>query len=215
MLTKQVHLDQYQRGLYKSLVTRGTDASEASALCGFELGNHFVPGCLSGDEQARIHSCEPGVHCSAVPSETTVYIVPIVHRTQDGSKVPEVGVGGGAGDLYQIHELELPDESTLEQLDKLCLEQIRDPQSLSQTRKALSDAFNSKTKALSLGSYGLKDDNEISLENLIRVLSSGHSRQELWLDVIQHSSEPSDKPGSPLPRIIVRELPSEAIMYLT
>ncbi|PLB46692.1 DNA repair protein [Aspergillus steynii IBT 23096] len=201
-LNSKVHLDRYQLGLYKSLVSRGTDADEAPALCGFELGNQFVPGCLSDDEKSRIHSCEPSVHCSAVPSGKTVYIVPIVNRAKDGSKVPEVGVGGGAGDLYQIHELELPDESTLEQLDRLCLEQIHDPRSLSQTRKIISDAFKSKTKALSLDSYGITDDHEISLENLIRILSRGNSREDLWQSVIQHSSEVHDKPGAPLPRII-------------
>lgn len=209
-------MDRYQLGLYKSLVSQGTDADDAPALCGFELGNRFVPGCLSDDEHSRIHSCEPSVRCSAVPSEKTVYIVPIVNRAKDGSKVPESGVGGGAGDLYQIHELELPDERTLEQLDKLCLEQIHDPRSLSQTRKALSDAFNSKNKALSLDSYGIKNNHEISLENLIRVLSEGNSMEDLRQRVIQHSSEQTDKPGAPLPNIIVRNLPlQESLIYLT
>ncbi|KAI9040421.1 putative DNA repair protein [Aspergillus affinis] len=193
-LNSKIHLDRYQLGLYKSLVSQRTDATEAPALCGYELGNRSVSGCLSEDEHSRIHSCEPGVQCSAVPSEKTVYIVPIVHRGEDGSKVPEIGIGGGAGDLYQIHELELPDESTLKKLDRLCLEQIQDPRSLSQTRKALFDAFRSKTKVLSLDSYGLTNDHEISLDKLIRLLSRGHSREKLWLDVIQHSSEKEPNP---------------------
>ncbi|KAH8422614.1 putative DNA repair protein [Aspergillus melleus] len=203
-LNSKVHLDRYQLGLYKSLVSQGTDVNEAPALCGYELGNRFVSGCLSEDQNCRIHSCEPGVQCSAVPSAKTVYIVPIVHRTKDGSKVPEIGIGGGAGDLYQIHELELPDELALEQLDKLCLEQIHDPRSLSQTRKALFDAFRSKTKALSLDSYGMKEDHEIPLDNLIRILSRGHSGEKLWLDVAQHPSgqEPNDQADAPLPKTI-------------
>ncbi|KAK1149554.1 hypothetical protein N8T08_005103 [Aspergillus melleus] len=203
-LNSKVHLDRYQLGLYKSLVSQGTDANEAPALCGYELGNRFVSGCLSENENTRIHSCEPGVQCSAIPSAKTVYLVPIVHRAKDGSKVPEIGIGGGAGDLYQIHDLELPDELALEQLDKLCLEQIHDPRSLSQTRKALFDAFRSKTKALSLDSYGMKDDHEISLDNLIRILSRGHSREMLWLDVAQHPSgqEQNDQAGDSLPKII-------------
>ncbi|THC98497.1 hypothetical protein EYZ11_002005 [Aspergillus tanneri] len=178
------------------------DANEASALCGYELGNRFVSGCLSEDEQSRIHSCEPGVTCSAISSSKLVYIIPIVHRAKDGSKVPELGIGGGGGDLYQIHELEIPDESTLEQLDKLCLEQIHDSQVLSQTRKTLVEAFRSKSKTLSLDNYRAKNVQNISLESLIHILSRGHSKENLGLDAMQRLSATNDKQGHTLPNTI-------------
>lgn len=195
----KIHVDRYQLGLYKSVSNaRGENgANEASALCGFELGNRFVPGCLSDDKSARIHSCEPDLPCSMARSKKTVYIEPIVSRLQDGSQLPEVGIGGGAGDLYQVHELELPDRIALEELDKLCLERIHDNQVLSLTREALFEAFRSKSKKLSLDSYGMKDDQDIPLEKLVTILARGHMGDK-HLSASMH-----DRAGHQLPNKIV------------
>ena len=195
----KIHVDRYQLGLYKSVSNaRGENgANEASALCGFELGNRFVPGCLSDDESARIHSCEPDLPCSVARFKKTVYIEPIVSRLQDGSQLPEVGIGGGAGDLYQVHELELPDQIALEELDKLCLERIHDNQVLSLTREALFEAFRSKSKKLSLDSYGMKDDQDIPLEKLVTILTRGHTGDK-HLSASMH-----DRAGHQLPNKIV------------
>lgn len=173
----QIHVDRYQMGLYRSLVqTPGNrGVSEAPALCGFELGNKAVTGCLSSNESSRIHSCEPGVSCPAARSTNTVYIVPIVNRTTSGAEIPEVGAGGGIGDLYQTHELELPDEFALAELEKLCLKHVQDKQALSQMRNALLDAFRSRKKVLSLDTYGVKEEGEIPLKNLVTALSNGPS----------------------------------------
>jgi len=172
-------------GLYRSLanISGSRGVSEGPALCGFDLGNRPVSGCLSDNESSRIHSCEPGVSCPAARGPNAVYITPIVNRTKDGAEVPEVGAGGGIGDLYQIHELELLDESTLAQLEKLCLDHIHDGQRSSQMRKALSEAFQSRKKALSLDRYGVKEEGEISLEKLVSMLSQGVSAQTSKLDL--------------------------------
>ncbi|PWY82874.1 hypothetical protein BO70DRAFT_379437 [Aspergillus heteromorphus CBS 117.55] len=200
-LNSKIHVDRYQMDLYRALVSQNTH--EAPFLCGYALGNQYVPGCLSEDEQCRIHSCEPGVHCSVAASKNTVYIAPIVNRTGSGSEMPEIGAGGGGGDLYQVHELELPDQSTLEQLEKLCLERIHDTQALSQTRQALADAFQSKSKALSLDSYGMKDAHDMSLESLVNILSRGRLSQEtLSGNVAKHADDLRDKQGNLLPKII-------------
>lgn len=98
-------------------------------------------------------------------------MVPIVNRTCDGAELPEVGLGGGAGDLYQVHELELNDEAVLAELEKLCSQHIQDKAHLSQARDALVEAFQSKKKSLSLDQYGVQED--ISLEDLIMKLSHG------------------------------------------
>lgn len=173
-------------GLYRSLVqipgNRGV--SEAPVLCGFELGNETVTGCLSNNESSRIHSCEPGVSCSAARGTNTVYIVPIVNRTAGGAEIPEVGAGGGIGDLYQTHELELPDEFALAELEKLCLKHVQDKEALSQIRNSLMDAFRSRKKALSLDTYGVKEEGEISLKNLVTALSHGPS------EISSRSSQP-------------------------
>lgn len=163
-------------GLYRSLanISGSRGVSEGPALCGFDLGNRAVSGCLSDSASSRIHSCEPGVSCPAAHDQKVVYITPIVNRTKDGSEIPEVGAGGGIGDLYQTHELELPDKSTLARIEKLCLEHIHDKQRSSQMQKALSEAFQSRKKALSLDIYGVKDG-EISLEKLMSMLGQGIS----------------------------------------
>lgn len=173
-------------------------------LCGYELGNRFVPGCLSEDENSRIHSCEPGVHCSAAASQDTVRITPIVTRTNDGSEMPEIGAGGGGGDLYQVHELELPDQSALEQLEKLCSERIQDTSALSQTRQALIDAFRSKTKALSLDNYGMKDAHDLPLEDLVGILSRGRPDDDTTSSEMNQHTHLRDRQGKSLPKTIVR-----------
>ncbi|KAJ5601015.1 DNA repair metallo-beta-lactamase [Penicillium lagena] len=178
-LNTKVHIDQYQMGLYRSLVrASGTcSISEASALCGFSLGNGTVAGCLSGNLTSRVHSCEPGVSCPTARSPNTVYIVPIVNRTTEGAEIPEIGAGGGIGDLYQTHELELPDESSLEELEKLYLQQIHDEQLRQQLRTTLIKAFHSKKKVLSLDEYGMKEEGDISLKKLVDLLSHGMSEK--------------------------------------
>lgn len=188
-------MDRYQLGLYRS-VSLARGGNEVSTLCGCELGNRSIPGCLTDDENSRFHSCECDLPCSVARSEKTVYIEPIVGCLQDGSQLPEVGIGGGAGDLYQVHELELPDQASLEVLEKLCLERIHDSQVLSQTRDALFEAFRSKNKSLSLDSYGIKDDTDIPLEKLVSILSRGHKDT-------RSSADMKDKAGNQLPNIIV------------
>lgn len=165
--------------LYRSLANSGGNAGihEAPALCGFDVGNRVVAGCLSDSESSRIHSCEPGISCSAVRNSNTVYITPIVNRTRDGAEVPEIGAGGGIGDLYQIHELELPDESTLAELENLCLKHINDQERLAKMRNVLSGAFRSRKKALSLDEYGVKEEGDISLEKLVTMLGRGLSNE--------------------------------------
>lgn len=128
--------------------------------------------------------------------------MPIVGRLEDGTRVPELGAGGGGGDLYQTHELELPDQSSLEQLESLCLEQIRDPETLAQTREALIKAFKSKNKALSLDSYGMKDVSDIPLQELVQILGRGRSDKELWSNDVKVSAL-RDTLGNRLPKIIV------------
>ena len=189
-----MHADRYQLGLYQSInmqARSGNGATGAPALCGYELGNRFVPGCLSEDETCRIHSCESEPPCPRAKAKGTVHIEPIVSRLQDGSRFPEVGIGGGAGDLYQVHELELPDLTALNELEKLCHEQIHDDQVLSETTKVLLDAYKSKRKTLSLDEYGMKDEQDIPLDKLVRILSRG----------MQHKSQQS------LPNRIVSSRP--------
>ncbi|OJD17690.1 hypothetical protein AJ78_02215 [Emergomyces pasteurianus Ep9510] len=173
-LNTQIHVDRYQMGLYQSLstrVTNGFGVDEAPYLCGFRLGNSHAPGCLTLAQGTRIHSCEPGMVCSTISKGLPVYITPIVSRTDDGAEIPELGAGGGKGDLYQCHELELEDDFSFQQLLNICSEVIQDEEIRSSIIAALSEARSSKSKSLSLDAYGIKEDEEISVQQLVGILS--------------------------------------------
>lgn len=103
-------------------------------------------------------------------SKKSVFITPIVTRAGDGSEVPELGAGGGKGDLSQSHELELPDETTIQKLEQLCLEQIQDFQLLSQAKTVLKDAYASNGR-LQLNEYGSISESDISLKDFISMIS--------------------------------------------
>jgi hypothetical protein len=129
--------------------------------------------------------------CSVISSGPSVEIIPIVTRTKDGSEVPELGAGGGIGDLHQSHELELSDDSTVCQLANLCVELISDQRTRLATIEALSVAYRSNSKSLSLDTYGMKEEDNVSLRELVRILSCGPPKDNL--------PDPSIFQGSTLP----------------
>lgn len=193
-------------GLYKSLTTigNGFGVDEAPYLCGFVLGNSYIGGCLTHDTQSvRVHSCEPGVACSSISSGPSVYITPIVTRTTDGFDVLELGAGGGLGDLAQTHELELPDDVALERLTSLCADHIQDPTIQAAIVKALTEAYESKSKSLSLDAYGIKDEDNMSLQNLVTMLGQG-SRDSF--PGVNDLRDQQPRAGTHLPNTIVRHL---------
>lgn len=63
VLESQIHVDDYRYGLYAALAS-GLEprAPEALKLMGFQFGNHFQEGCLTGRD-ARLHSCERDTGC--------------------------------------------------------------------------------------------------------------------------------------------------------
>lgn len=105
-------------GVYKSLATRSKDnrfaaqthlIKEAPYLVGFTCGNNQREGCLTLDENVRIHSCEKGTSCAVVEKKPIVWIKPIVAHLKDGRDMIEVGIGGGGDDLAQNPSLEIED----------------------------------------------------------------------------------------------------------
>jgi DNA cross-link repair 1C protein len=143
----------------------------ASFLCGFQLGNEFIPGCLTLDENVKIHSCEPGAFCSSIKSGKSVFITPVVTRDISGTDVPEIGAGGGKGDLYQNHELELPDETALQKLEELLIKYVDDANTVSHATETLRTAFKAGKNKLSLDEFGLAKDADVSLQDLVSVIS--------------------------------------------
>lgn len=147
-----------------------------------------MSGCLTNDQSARIHSCEPGVMCSRISSGKSVYITPIVTRTKEGYEIPEVGAGGGKGDLEQSHELELPDDTSFQRLLDLCKEQITEPKTRDMVISALSKAYQAGDRVISLDEYGLRDEEEIPLAKLVGIIGQGLQQRK----------------NEPLPNTIVR-----------
>ncbi|KAI4858699.1 Metallo-hydrolase/oxidoreductase [Hypoxylon rubiginosum] len=121
-LNSKIHVDKYKMGVYKSLVTKSSDkrfaaqthlTKDAPYLVGFTCGNNQYDGCLTLDEDVRIHSCEKGTSCSIMETKPIVFIQPIVAHLENGRDMVEVGIGGGADDLTQKPSLQLDDILTL------------------------------------------------------------------------------------------------------
>jgi len=163
-------------GLYRSLATTsgdGVGSYEGPALCGYKCGNRLQAGCLTSDQHARLHSCERGTECSGIGAEDVVWITPIITRTNTGEDVPELGAGGGGGDLDQIHELELNDTAAVGRLMTLCSTKIQDPHVLAKVINVVSAAMASETKTLSFDGRltTLDAEGNISLLALTEILS--------------------------------------------
>ncbi|KAI0420867.1 artemis protein [Xylaria grammica] len=124
-LNSKIHVDDYKMRVFGSLVTKRKDnrwatqthlAKEAPALVGFTCGNSLHDGCLTRDENARIHSCEKGMGCSVMENKPVVWIRPIVTHLSDGRDMMEVGIGGGGEDLTQATTLTPEDVSDIVKL---------------------------------------------------------------------------------------------------
>ncbi|PNS21578.1 Protein artemis [Sphaceloma murrayae] len=126
LLGSRVHVDEYRWRLYSSLWEgEGRDVGEAAPLVGFREGNRWQEGCFtrSYGDNVRIHACERGTGCDVLKHENVVQLVPIVTRHK-GVEYMETGVGGGHGDLDQVHELELNDLNTIGALVELCQKRL-------------------------------------------------------------------------------------------
>ncbi|KAI0844627.1 Metallo-hydrolase/oxidoreductase [Daldinia vernicosa] len=114
-LDSKIHVDKYKMGVYKSLAIKSSDyryaaqthlTKEAPYLVGFTCGNNQREGCLTLDENVRIHSCEKGMGCKVIETKPIVWIQPIVAHLKNGRDMAEVGIGGGGDDLAQKPTLE-------------------------------------------------------------------------------------------------------------
>ncbi|KAI9703485.1 MAG: hypothetical protein M1820_005789 [Bogoriella megaspora] len=183
-LDSPIHVDRYRWELYHSLSQIPSCYNEASTLCGFDLGNRFHRGCLTEKAATRIHSCERGVSCAEVDLLDTrvVRIVPIICR-HEGDEIPELGAGGGLGDLRQAHELELADAETVGKLMHLCAAEVSDPIQLQKLLGFLTSVIGHEGMALSQATNydiayeevehkHLQGEDEIPLKSLVSVLEN-------------------------------------------
>lgn len=150
-------------------------AQVGAALCGFQCGNRYQPGCLTSDPQSRLHSCERELDCSGLKSPNIVWITPIL-KFSNGEVVPEFGAGGGLGDLVQAQELELKDANTAIELMNICSTNIRDEQALARTLSLISKGMKSANKTVFLGALEeARESDAIPLKELARFFSRGIS----------------------------------------
>ena len=104
--------------------------------------------------------------------------------------MPELGAGGGGGDLLQSHELDLSDPATAFELIKLCSEKIVDAQARSRTLSLISEAFTSSSKVLSLDASELAEDfGDIPLEDIAKLLERIANRRSEEGEGRQHDSK--------------------------
>ncbi|PTB71812.1 hypothetical protein M440DRAFT_1343181 [Trichoderma longibrachiatum ATCC 18648] len=123
-LNSPIHVDDYKLRIYNSLNTRAEPRPNsgahltptAAALTGFMCGNTPQPGCLTSDQNVRLHSCESGNMCAIAKHPSVVRIQPVIASLPDGGVMQEVGIGGGGEDLEREMELGIPSWSDLQSL---------------------------------------------------------------------------------------------------
>lgn len=174
-LKSQVHVDDYKLRIYGSLKSRPSEARfssdvhltpESPALTGHMCGNTPHQGCLTPNENVRLHSCEKGAMCEVARRPSTVTIQPIIAHLPTGQHLAEVGVGGGGDDLQREAELDFLDQASLATLVNLVLSS--DMLLPTETIQALKEVF---TQAVSTGRNIPLDRDITSLDN--------HSVQEI------------------------------------
>ncbi|KAG7124920.1 Protein artemis like protein [Verticillium longisporum] len=120
-----VHVDDYKMKVFSSLQAKPDNdrfgqsvhlCRESPALTGYMCGNTYRTGCLTTDENVRLHSCEKGNYCSAIEKGPVVWIQPIIAHTTGGIDRLELGIGGGADDLEREVELDLVSSTDLNRL---------------------------------------------------------------------------------------------------
>lgn len=158
--------------LYQSL-GQANKCIDTAAYNGYRLGNDIVPGCLtSNGDEARIHLCVP--RCDHANAENVVHIKPVLAHRKDGVDIPDLGAGGGSGDVYFQHEIVIPEQMASNDFVDLCLRHMKKNHSNKQTqivRRRLHDAFGNKRNTICLGKYGLVlDDETVSIKGLVDLL---------------------------------------------
>ncbi|KAL5872409.1 hypothetical protein ACKVWC_008041 [Pyricularia oryzae] len=158
-LDSPIHVDDYKMQLYRSLVTKGNPKDpyatqfhmgpEVAALVGFMCGNTAHPGCLTGDVNVRLHSCEKGNYCKTVrdaeAAGTIVHIEPIITRLAGGEEVAEMGIGGGGDDLEREAEL-----------DSFALQDIGGLLQIISQNQAIEDSVKIKIKDFLMNAIGTR-----------------------------------------------------------
>ncbi|OAL35746.1 hypothetical protein AYO20_04896 [Fonsecaea nubica] len=182
ILQSRIHVDEYQLRLFSN-GAEDTGSNDSAALTGFTVGNSLLPGCLSRDNTARIHSCEPGLECHSEIKrmKNTKWITPIISRLKDGTEIRELGAGGGARDLYPTSELKVEDQASVQQLLGLFASSADDKTAKLNMSRALG--YLKATGDLSLALEGLEEleldqNGQIQLKDFVPFLANRYGKMD-------------------------------------
>ncbi|OLN96246.1 Protein artemis [Colletotrichum chlorophyti] len=184
-LKSRIHVNDYKMRIFASLTGKASNdrfsssvhlCPEAPALAGYVCGNTPHPGCLTRDENVRLHSCERGNFCSVVRNSNVVSIQPVVAHLRDGSDIAELGVGGGGDDLERDADL-----------DPLTLDDIPAVLALVDEKGTLSQ--DSRSKVQELLETGAKTGRNVSLD--MEIASFGEKNERAILDAFQEIGQKS------------------------
>jgi DNA repair metallo-beta-lactamase len=84
--------------------------------------------------------------------------------------VPEVGAGGGGGDLHQSPVMELCDGSCISEMEELCKQIVQEPNDLRKLLSRLEAARTSRDHKMSLDGLDLGAEEEITLSEFVKRL---------------------------------------------
>ncbi|KAJ5477497.1 hypothetical protein N7539_007641 [Penicillium diatomitis] len=124
-LDTNVHTSLYLMGLFQCLTN--SRLHEGAAHAGYRLGNEIHPGCMSlSREGCRIHLCEPP--CEFATGPEVISIRPVLKRLNNDlcASIPDVGAGGGAGDVHLHREIQFSNETEAHNFVEACLGRITD-----------------------------------------------------------------------------------------
>ncbi|KAK3692298.1 beta-lactamase-like protein [Podospora appendiculata] len=177
-LDTKVHVDDYKMSIYGSLVAKDSSnkfgsqfhiSPEAAALVGFICGNSYHPGCLTLDENVRLHSCEKGNYCQVIQKGPVVWIQPVITHLSDGHNIEEVGVGGGGDDFERDAELDYITQADVDWLLEMACEAEGIPDELGEEirRVVLSAVASGRKISLNLEMSSFGENNETAIINAI------------------------------------------------
>lgn len=129
--------------------------------------------------------------------------------------MPELGAGGGLGDLVQAQEVELKDANTAIELMDICSTNIRDEQALARALSLISKGMKSANKTVVLGALEeARESDAIPLKELAKFFSKGISYESRVNnqkdsapsgDTVANQVRERDRHPGKLPNIIVSD----------
>ncbi|KAI0376454.1 Metallo-hydrolase/oxidoreductase [Hypomontagnella monticulosa] len=199
-LNSKIHVDKYKLGVYKSLATKTKDdhftaqtylTKDAPYLVGFTCGNNQHEGCLTLDENVRIHSCEKGMGCSVMENKPVVFIKPIVAHLKDGQDMVEVGIGGGGDDL--THKLSL-DADDIRALLELIETNSKAPSKLKTDIKDILHKALVVSRSIDLDIEPSESTEQLPVADIIKSLANKANMTRNPIEEVGESDGPSTLP---------------------